>query len=518
MITQFSHEKKNIKLGVIISYITILVSVVFSLLFQRFLLNSPNVGEEQFGLYSFVNSIISWLSLLTFGISSSYIRFATLSLKDSSGVELKRINGVYLTILFIASVLCLVISGIVFSLLFYNIIDLSNYSDSSKKIIVILFGLSALLTVVSFVYSFGTLFVTLNSRFIVLRCVELFSKLLYWGLSVLLILIGMNIIAVAISNLAVQLIFATFIWLYSKFKLKLNISFVKFEQFKQYIKPILSFSIWIFINIIIDQINNNIGKTILGFTVDATAVTVFTLGFEIYSYAMLMSTAVSNNYVSSINRSVANENYDEVNETFLYVSKLQLIVLSTVIGGFISCGFYFVKIWLGNGVSYQSSVFFISVILLLSCIVPFSQNICIEIQRAMNMHKFRSILYLCMSCLNIGLTALFVYLFEYSAKPFGAAISLCIVNLLGTWLVINIFYAKKLRLRVAAYFKYLVLIACPALLIGGLIFAISRLLLESKINNVYLSFLINGFAFVIIYGALLLIYWKSLKLFEKKRI
>ena len=111
-------EKKNIKFGVLISYLTIVLSVICSLLFQRFLIRSPNVGEEQFGLYAFVNSIISWLSLLTFGATSSYIRFATIALKDQGGNELKRINGVYLTIILIASLLCLVISGVIFSLLF----------------------------------------------------------------------------------------------------------------------------------------------------------------------------------------------------------------------------------------------------------------------------------------------------------------------------------------------------------------------------------------------------------------
>ncbi|MDY0139538.1 MAG: hypothetical protein RBR50_07555 [Candidatus Izemoplasmatales bacterium] len=53
--------RKNIRIGLILSYLTILVGVVFTVFYTPFLIES--VGKVEHGIYTFVSSIVSWLSI-----------------------------------------------------------------------------------------------------------------------------------------------------------------------------------------------------------------------------------------------------------------------------------------------------------------------------------------------------------------------------------------------------------------------------------------------------------------------
>ena len=52
-------DNKNIKFGVILSYVGMAVSIVGTLLVSNRVLNY--IGDYNYGLYSFVNSITTWL-------------------------------------------------------------------------------------------------------------------------------------------------------------------------------------------------------------------------------------------------------------------------------------------------------------------------------------------------------------------------------------------------------------------------------------------------------------------------
>ena len=84
------------KAGVILSYagqfVKILISTIYTPIMLRLL------GQSEYGLYQLVYSVVSYLSLLSFGFSSSYMRFYShyKAQKDEDGVA--RLNGMFLLI------------------------------------------------------------------------------------------------------------------------------------------------------------------------------------------------------------------------------------------------------------------------------------------------------------------------------------------------------------------------------------------------------------------------------------
>ena len=67
------HKINQIKIGAVLSYLQIGLSVVISLIYTPVMLRL--LGQSEYGLYSTVSSTIAMLSILSLGFNSSYIRY-----------------------------------------------------------------------------------------------------------------------------------------------------------------------------------------------------------------------------------------------------------------------------------------------------------------------------------------------------------------------------------------------------------------------------------------------------------
>ena len=63
----------QLKAGALLNYIVILLNLVVGLLYTPFMLRM--MGQSEYGLYSLVASIISYLTVLDLGIGNAVIRY-----------------------------------------------------------------------------------------------------------------------------------------------------------------------------------------------------------------------------------------------------------------------------------------------------------------------------------------------------------------------------------------------------------------------------------------------------------
>lgn len=82
-------------------------------------------------------------------------------------------------------------------------------------------------------------------------------------------------------------------------------------------------------------------------------------------------------------------------------------------------------------------------------LVPLIQNIGIEVQRAKNMHQFRSIVYLIMAIINIVISIQFAKRWGEIGAALGTTISLILAN----GIAMNIFYHKKIGIDIVYFWK-----------------------------------------------------------------
>lgn len=92
------------KAGVILSYTGEIVKILVNLVYTPIMLRL--LGQSEYGLYQLVYSVVSYLSLLSLGFGSSYLRFYSRYKvqKDEDGVA--KLNGMFMIIFCSISVIC----------------------------------------------------------------------------------------------------------------------------------------------------------------------------------------------------------------------------------------------------------------------------------------------------------------------------------------------------------------------------------------------------------------------------
>lgn len=92
------------KAGVLLSYMGEVVKILVNLIYTPIMLRL--LGQSEYGLYQLVYSVVSYLSLLSLGFGSSYLRFYSRykAQKDEDGVA--KLNGMFMIIFCLISLIC----------------------------------------------------------------------------------------------------------------------------------------------------------------------------------------------------------------------------------------------------------------------------------------------------------------------------------------------------------------------------------------------------------------------------
>ena len=141
-----------------------------------------------------------------------------------------------------------------------------------------------------------------------------------------------------------------------------------------------------------------------------------------------------------------NQQKEEINEYFCRIGRLQAILLMFVFFVFLIIGKKFVTIFAGQ--DYINS-YYVSIILMGTTIIPLSQNLGIDVQKAMNKHQFRSVLYMAVAVFNILISIPL-------CKKFGAvgcALGTGLGQIIGNTVCMNIYYYRKIGINVFAFYK-----------------------------------------------------------------
>lgn len=218
------------------------------------------------------------------------------------------------------------------------------------------------------------------------------------------------------------------------------------------LKDIAVFSGFIAINMVVDQVNNNLDKLIITRYCGTAATAVYAVGQQLHTYFISFSTAVSSVFTPRIHQLVQDNKDDKarlrtvLTELFVRVGRIQFLILSLVCTGIIFFGKPFIYFWAGPG---YDDAYIIVLLLIIPGMVPLTQNLGIEMQRAQNLHKYRSIIY---GAMAIGNLAISIWLCQYLGA-IGCAIGTAVAVVLANGLVMNIFYQRRLNIDVTVFWK-----------------------------------------------------------------
>ena len=486
-------EHVNIRWGMILSYLGLVVSVLGTLLTTNRVLEY--IGDYNYGLYSFVGSVTSWLTIVTAALNASFVRFSAIEANEKNG-DTSNTNTVYLKLFLIFDAVILCSSAAVLLCLYLQKIRIGQYSWEDSRCLYELFALSVLNIVITIPTTIYSLYITFKKEFIFARILAIGVSVMNYVGHLVLAYFTRSVISIAVFTVAITVVSAVFNYVFCHDHLDFRLGKVLLRDNRQKIKAIILFSGIIVFNTIVDQINSNVDKTILGFMKMPEAVTVYQLGYSFVAYLISMSVAISGVYVPTVNELVVQNKDDAVNALYLKVSKLQLLVMSLVAFAFVACGKDFVLWWVGPN---RIDAYYVGAILMVLNICPLSINASIEIQRARNKHLFRAIVYFVFALLNVILSILFMGLFEGKNKIYGCVIGTVIATVGSHWVSMNLFNKIKMKLPVGRYFSEMGKVSAAGILgVAATYIVKSRALMT--VDSYLLRFFIEGGIFVFVYG------------------
>ena len=89
-------KKNEVKIGAILSYVIILLNMIIGIAYIPIL--TRMLGQSEYGLYSLVSSIISYLTILDFGFGNAIIIYTTKYKVNGEKEKEKKLHGMFLLI------------------------------------------------------------------------------------------------------------------------------------------------------------------------------------------------------------------------------------------------------------------------------------------------------------------------------------------------------------------------------------------------------------------------------------
>ncbi len=447
-------EKKT---GALLSFASLAIQTLSTILLTPFLLGK--LGKSEYGLFELVGSTVSYLSILGLGFSASYMRFYSRYQANDDSNSIATLNGLFITLFGIMSAVCIALGLVlVFNIrmVFSTGIDQSDYPRAQIIMAILVFNMA-----LTFPRSMFTCNNSAHERFVFQNALNLLNIILVPVFRVLLVISGFQSIGLALASLIVSVIELIIDAVFSFRVLHLSFCFKKIEG--ALLREISAYTLFIFINQIYDLIGGSkVDVFIIGRVVGTESVAVYSVGDKFIKIFYSICVPLTSVFIPQMHRIVSGSNsISELSGVFNKVSKLQFILQYYVLGGFLLFGKEFIHYWIGEG--YENA-YFIALIIMASDTVALSQHVGSEIQRAMNKHKARSLILLFMNIGNIAVTIPLTI----RMGNIGAAIATAICEIIGTILIMNIYYEKALGLKVGQFWKNTLLIigtTLPAILI-----------------------------------------------------
>ena len=433
---------RQISKGVILSFIAQGTAILVNLGYNPFVIRI--LGQNEYGLYQLVQSVVNYLNLMNFGFTFAYISFYSRGKAKDGEEGIARLNGMFLRIFLTIALVCVAVGAFLVNhiQLLGSRLSESEY-DTARKIMVLL----TLNMACSFPNSVFTVYIAARERFVFKQGMVILNYLLIPLCGLPALYAGLGSVGLAAVTLGLAVLRLTLNMIYCLGKLRMPFRFGRIN--KALFAELVGFTFFVFLSDVVDQLNGNVDKFLLGRMMGTGAVAVYSVGFELNTYFTFCSWAIPEMFVPEANRIVAEEKDDEkLTNLFARIGRYNNYILLLLLTGFILVGKQFVLLWAGE--NYETS-WWVGVILMLAGYIPGVQSIGVNIQSAKCMHRPRAAIYFLIACVNVAVSIGLIRLWGVVGTSLGTLAAL----LLGTGLFMNLYYHFRIGLNVITFWKTL---------------------------------------------------------------
>ncbi|OBQ54107.1 oligosaccharide flippase family protein [Tamlana sp. s12] len=428
----------QIKTASIVSYLTIFTNIIVGIGLTPLILSS--LGKSEYGLYMLVGSLIGYLALLDFGLTPTTVRFVSKyrheNDKDKEESFIATNLGIYAGL---AVVITLI--GLVFYVTFDYFFDNLSADD------LVLFKVMYLLMLLNLIWVMirGALvgIIMAYEQFNFPKILN-YARILLRAITIIIVLkSGGKALGIVIIDTVFNLLVLLTYYIFIRIKIPVKFNFSKFN--KKYVSKIFSYSIWIFLGLLMDQLYWRSGQTILGIKSTTEEIAVFAIAMLFISYYMTMSSAISGLFLPTATKMYVNKaSHTELNNLMVKVGRIQWFVISNMLFGFLFFGNQFIKLWIGDG--YEDS-WVIASMIMITLTTPSLQNVGNSILEAYNLHVHKIKINTALAIVSVIVAVFLVDIYD----SIGIAIAIASSVILGQNIYNNYYFKKHIGLNIKTY-------------------------------------------------------------------
>lgn len=433
----------QLKAGVVLNYVVIILNTVVGLLYTPYMLRM--MGQSEYGLYSLVASVIAYLTVLDLGFGNAIVRYTAKFRAEKKTEEQYEMFGMFFLLYLVIGIIAFGIGlGLYFNVgtLFGNTMTAVELDRARIMMLLLVANLAF-----TFPMSIWGSIIQAYEDFVFQKSLNIFRIILNTAVMICLLHFGYKAVAMVVVQTIFNVLTLVLNFIYCRRKLNIHIYF-RFKHFHWgFLKEVAIYSFWIFLNAIMDRVYWSTGQFVLGAMVGTAAVAVFAIAIQLEGMYMQFSTAISSVFLPKVTAMVAtNRSRKEISDLFIRTGRIQYIVLAYILSGFIIFGRQFIELWAGAG---YSDAYIISLLFFIPLTVPLIQNLGITILQARNEMKFRSVLYIIIALVSLAMQIVLTRFFG----GIGCAMGVSGALVVGQILIMNVYYRRRQDLDIKTFWK-----------------------------------------------------------------
>ncbi|ENJ6565088.1 TPA: oligosaccharide flippase family protein [Proteus mirabilis] len=474
------------KLGVALTYLNIFLNTFVMLAYTPFVLRY--LGQSEYGLYSLAITILTYLAILDFGFGNAIIVFTSNYLEKN---ERKQQQILYGTIKL--SYIIISIASLIIMLLLYQNIE-PIFSDAMTKneidilkVLLIILAINISLMIPLNIYRS---ILTAYEKFIFIKALSIFRSLSIPLLIIVAIYFNYRVVVMIFIVSIINIIFILLHYFYYKkiIDIKFSVYYFDFKVFRMVFK----YSVFIFLALIVDQINWNFGQLIIGSYNGTESVAIYSISILFNTTFIMLSTAISGVMLPKISKMISKGiTNSELTLEMIKIGRLQSFIIFMVVLGFILFGKEFIYYWAGH--AYQDA-YYLTIIIMIPLSIPLIQNLGLSILQAKNKFAFRSIAATIMAIITIFLSLILIRNYGYWGVAFSISVALFLLN----GVIMNIYYFK-LGLNIKKFWIEIIKIFIPMTILFFIIYIIKAQFNVISIKLLIL-FIFSSVAFIFLFS------------------
>lgn len=481
-----ANSSKQIKIGAIISYISIVINIVAGLLYTPWMIDK--IGESDYGLYTLANSLIT-LFLIDFGLSAAVSRYlATYRAEGKEEAANRFLGAVYKLYLIIDSVIFLLLI-----ILFFFLDSLyQNLGEVGLQRFKVVYVMAGLFSVINFPCVTFNGVLNAYEKFIPLKLADVFYRIGVVVATIIVLLCGQGLYGLVAVQSFVGLLVILFKWIIIKRSVSIKADFKSTP--KGIFKEIFGFSLWVTVSSLAQRLVFNIIPSLLVMMKRPDSVPIFGIITTIEGYAYTITTAINGMFMPSVARFYTEENAeDKIMQLMNKVGRFQFALNSLIFVGFMFAGWDFLQIWLTDGLQLQISEAYWGVLLVLSPGIFYnSMQIAHTALIVKKEVKYSALINVGMGIINVILSMPFIALWGI----YGACASIFIAYTFRI-IALSLVYSKRIGIKIKVFLKGCCLRqGIPTFL--TIVFMVLVYCMPIHLN-LYLDFIFRGITCVIIF-------------------